>query len=292
MNEFLKGRAEKLIYIIGKNSFIGKKLKEAFRTEDIVFTSSNPIKGELELDLNNPYLFDFGCINKKDYILFLAAISSPDYCENHFDVSYKINVEGTRYFIDKCIKKGAKVLFFSSDAVYGEKDNEEDITFSPVGNYGKMKLEVENTFKNEPLFKAFRLSYVFSLDDKFTSYIIECSKNNEVVEIYHPYHRKIIYIEDVVECVFNIVRDWNKWDKQFFDIGGFELLSKITIAENYKEITDPNLLFLVIEPSEEYFAARPKIINISSIDTFNLLGRAPTRLKDAFKLELKNISKI
>ena len=58
--------------------------------------------------------------------------------------------------------------------MYGNENgqNDEDvIPVKPIGEYASMKLAVENYFRNEPNLKVFRLSYVFSWEDKFMRYL-------------------------------------------------------------------------------------------------------------------------
>jgi dTDP-4-dehydrorhamnose reductase len=132
--------------IIGKNGFIAKKLLS--RNEYQFTTSDVNDSSAFYLDLKNSNEFDYTCLNEKTAIIFLAAVSSPDECNNNYKEAYKINVTGTVSFIRQAIKKGAKVLFFSSDVVYGNttKSVDENSEINPFGNYAKMKDEVEKNF--------------------------------------------------------------------------------------------------------------------------------------------------
>ena len=144
----------KKIVIVGSNSYISERLIGKLRHDKISFTtiSSNPNKSDFKLDLENIDQFDFNIINEDDFIVFLAAVSSPDHCQNEFKKSFNINVIGTIKFIEESIKRKANVIFFSSDTVYGAEigQNDESVHPSkPVGEYALMKLSVENYFRNE-----------------------------------------------------------------------------------------------------------------------------------------------
>lgn len=265
--------------IIGKNGYIAKKLIE--KGNYLATSSSN--NAELYLDLKEAKKFDYSILSKDSKIILLAAISSPDECNNNYEKSYKINVSGTKYFIEESIRKGAKVLFFSSDVVYGNtiEKVDEDSKTNPFGNYAKMKDEVEKAFENEKNFKVFRLSYVLSNEDKYLSYLKICIDKNEVAEVFHPFSRKVVFIDDVLESIENILLKWNEFENQKFNICGVEEISRKDIADFYNEEVDNKLKYTIIEPNGKFWEVRPKDININSIYLEKLLGRKPMKIKDA-----------
>lgn len=266
--------------IIGKNGFIAKKL---LQRDDYTVTSSHKDEKCFYLNLMNAENFDYSHIDEKTYIIFLAAISSPDICNNNYDEAYKVNVKGTKYFIEQTIKRGAKVLFFSSDVVYGNTLElvDENSKTNPFGNYAKMKDEVEKAFEGEKNFKVFRLSYVLSNEDKYLSYLKSCVDKNEVAEVFHPFSRKVVFIDDVLGAIENILVKWDSFENQKFNICGDEDISRKDIADFYNEEVDNKLKYTIIEPNEKFWEARPKDININSIYLEKLLGRKPMKIQDA-----------
>lgn len=273
--------------IIGKNGFIAKNLLS--RKSYPCTSSSHDDQQCIYLDLRCPEKFDYSSIDEKTKIIFLAAISSPDECNNAYEESYKINVIGTKYFISKALEIGAKVLFFSSDVVYGNTENivNENSLTNPFGNYAKMKDEVEKAFENESNFKIFRLSYVLSREDKYLSYLQNCINKNEVAEVFHPFNRKVIYINDLLEAIENILERWDEFDNQKFNLCGEDEISRKDIADFYNEATADTLNYRIIEPDEKFWLARPKDIHISSLYLEKLLGRKPTKIKDAIYMITK-----
>ena len=143
--------------IIGKNGFIAKQLFK--RNNSYVLTTSDQTDCDcIYLDLKSPNDFDYSLINSSTKIIFLAAISSPDFCEKNFKTAKKINLDGTIYFIKHALKNNAKVLFFSTDLIYGRcffPVNETSLT-SPFGTYALLKDKVEKEFSNfENCIKSF-----------------------------------------------------------------------------------------------------------------------------------------
>lgn len=270
--------------IIGKNGFIAKKLQNT-NEKYLVTSSGNYDKDEIYLDLNNTKDFDYSIIDRETIIIFLAAISSPDICNREYEKAYNINVVGTKYFIKETIKRGGKVLFFSSDVVYGNTTKEvyEDDRTNPFGKYAKMKDEIEKEFEGEKNFKVFRLSYVLSSEDKYLSYLKSCADNNGIAEVFDPFYRKVVYIEDVLNAIENILVKWEKFDNQKFNICGEENISRKNMADFYNVAIGNKLKYETLVPNDEFWKARPKDINICSRYLEQLLGRKPTNISDAIK---------
>jgi dTDP-4-dehydrorhamnose reductase len=267
--------------IIGKNGFIAKKLFD--RGEYKTTTSNKDDTNSVYLDLKESQEFDYSILNKDTNIILLAAISSPDICNYNYEEAYKINVTGTKYFIKEAIKRDAKVLFFSSDVVYGNTVNKvnENSPTNPFGNYARMKDEVEKYFINERNFKVFRLSYVLSEEDKYLSYLNSCVQKNEVADVFHPFGRKVIYIEDVLESIEKILVKWDEFDNQKFNICGDETISRKDIADYYNKAIGGQLKYKTLVPDDKFWEARPKDINITSVYLEKLLARRPMKIEDA-----------
>jgi dTDP-4-dehydrorhamnose reductase len=78
-------------------------------------------------------------------VIHTAALRSVDYCENHPDEAWAINVLGTENIALASKGVGAKLIHISSDSVFdGNKGmyTEKDIP-NPITLYGKTKLEAE-----------------------------------------------------------------------------------------------------------------------------------------------------
>lgn len=272
--------------IIGKNSFIAKQLM--LRNEYCTTSSTND-SGDYYLDLKNPEEFDYSVISATTNIILLAAISSPDQCNNNFEEAYQINVAGTKKFITRVIEKGARVLFFSSDVVYGNtiKIVDENSLTNPFGKYAQMKDEIEKEFEHNSNFKVFRLSYVLSQKDKYLRYLHQCLLKGEVAEVFDPFVRKVVYIEDLLDAIENILLQWDHFSSSKFNICGGEAISRKDIALYYSQENQGKLKYTLITPEENFWKARPKDINISSLYLEKLLGRKPIKIQDAIKTIVK-----
>ncbi len=275
------------ILIIGKNGFVASRLASRLEgTDTLLFTSSRSRENALPLDLRHPDDFDFRRIEQNDRVLMLAAVSSPDICQNEPDYARAINVDGTSRFVDRCLERGAHVIFFSSDTVYGGGGPfGERSPCHPVGPYAGMKHEVENRFLGNAAFKTLRLSYVVSRDDKFTAYLRRCAASGEEAEIFHPLRRRAVHIDDLADAVAALCQYWNALPSAILNVAGPELLSRVEMAEVFRHL-DPRLRFRTVEPGPEFFAARPQTIDMGSCYLSTLLGREPHGLREALAKEL------
>lgn len=281
-------RKDPAVIVVGATGYLGKplfaKLSTLVPTLGTTTTSAN---GLIHLRLENPFEFDYNLLMPGDTVCFTAAMSSPDVCANQPQLANAVNVHGTSVFIDVLIKKGIKVIFFSSDTVYGERADRFDETAicNPLGDYAIMKHEVESRFLGNPLFKTIRISYVFSFEDRFTSYILKCGKANLKATIYHPFLRAVVHRDDVVDGVISIATQWDSFPAQIINVGGPELLSRVDLVEILRDNHQKNIDFETCSPSAEYFANRPRVINMTSNIFPCLLSKPPKPIIEAVSIE-------
>ena len=244
------------IIVVGASGYLGAALlKSVGKTAVGCGTSSLGTDSLLRLLLDVPDEFDYEIIQPSDVVLLTAAISAPDICSREHDRAWAVNVTGTSTFIERVIARGGRVIFFSSDTVYGEKEDafDEQVSCNPAGEYAVMKHEVEKRFTGEKSFKSIRLSYVFSREDKFTKYLAGCVERGEEAELFHPFFRAIVHRGDVVEGALALAERWDEFPQQIINFGGPAILSRIEFAECMQKHTFPNFQFRVTEPGAAFF---------------------------------------
>ena len=226
------------IALVGSSGYIAEYIFNHFSEESdqkvSVLKLDRTGDSDSYLDLKEAEKFNYNLLDDIDYVIFAAAISSPDKCAEDFDNCWSINVTGTSYFIKEAISRGCRVLFFSSDAVFGDipgaiyTEESETRAYTP---YGRMKKAIEDEFKGDSLFKAIRLSYVASAKDRFLTYCLNCIKNGETADIFHPFYRNVIVVSDVVAIVAYFVEHWDDYKPTFLNVAGKELVSRVRIAD-------------------------------------------------------------
>ena len=270
--------------IVGENGFIAKRLSkyiDSMGCKSINYqltTSSSEIKNDtIFLDLSDAENFDYSLLENFSYVILLGGVSSPDFCENNPIQSKKINFEGTKLFINKCLMRGIKVLFFSTDLVYGETNLivNELSSVKPKGNYAIWKFSIESTFKYHKNFKVLRLSYVLSSDDKYVNYLNKCKADNTVAEVYDNFYRNVIYIDDLILAIINILKNWES-EIKVVNVCGDELISRFDIAKNLLNEKSIN----VINAPKKFWNNRPKKIQVESLFLRKILQKNPTSFEE------------
>ncbi len=256
------------ILLTGSSGYISGFIIERFKDRYEIIKADMNDSADVYLNLEKADDFDYGVLNDVEYVIFPAAISSPDLCEKEYEKCWKINVAGTEIFIDEALKRGCKVLFFSSDAVYGDHPeevfDEESYTDASTA-YGKMKKAIEDRFKHCEAFKAIRLSYVVSPKDKFTKYVLHCMETGETCEVYDPFYRNCITINDVLDCIDYLLENWNDYDPVFLNIAGKDLVGREDIVKELNRLCGDKITYKVIYPGDAFYSCRPKKTQMTSL---------------------------
>lgn len=194
--------------IVGASGFIGKELlKENNEGNNVISTSRRKKEGFIKFDLKEDKIDDILEDHKSYIVYFLAGITGLSECHDNKELSYLINVERTIEAINTLDKRGDKIVYFSSDAVFSGdhvKLKEEDPT-RPLSNYGKQKALVEEYIINNVRdHLIIRTSKIY--DDSFIMNLaLEMKKNEEIICLsdqltsYVEIHEFIKVVIDLVE---------------------------------------------------------------------------------------------
>ena len=248
-------------------SFLLKRCAKESHIKKILSIDQNGT-AEVYLNLLDPQKFNYDILNAIDYVVFTAAISGPDKCASDFNWCWSINVTGTSYFIRQAIQRNCKVLFFSSDAVFGDIPGciyDESSTTKAETPYGRMKKSIEDEFKGNPNFKCIRLSYVASAKDRFISYCLSCIENGEMADIFHPFYRNVITVNDVVNVVVWFSKYWDEYEPFVLNVAGKELVSRVRMADELNRYFDNRLKYTISTPNDDFYKNRPKITQMKSL---------------------------
>ena len=134
----------------------------------------------------------------------------------------------------------------------------------PPTPYGRMKQEIEERFHGRQGFKTVRLSYVVSTEDKFISYLYGCIENNVTAEIFHPFYRNVIMLDEVMTAIVWLLKNWMTYEPSVLCLAGDELVSRLRMADEFNEINDFCIDYSVVMPDERFFKNRPRITRMRS----------------------------
>jgi len=278
------------IAIVGNGYIAGnlKRFLEMYYPNYSVVSYGRQKTNDAVLDLFNPEQFSYEILDSIDYVIFAAAISSPDVCANEYESAYQVNVIGTSSFIEKALMYNCKVIFLSSDAVFGfVKDtvDENSNTFEDTP-YGAMKKTVEDQFKSSPNFKALRLSYVISSDDKFSKYLKKCHMDEEIAEVYSPFDRCCITLSELLDTIIYLIKEWKSFSSSFLNVCGNQLISRERIVEEWNLVYKGQLKYKVIEAPTTFFDNRPAILKMNSLYLHNILDSVNETFHKRFENEI------
>lgn len=263
------------IWVVGAEGFLGKHLSSYFFQNSLKFkySSRKLDQGDHYLDLVDSDSIESFPLYEGDVVVFLAGISSPEICENQPLLAKSVNFDGSSQFIEAAIKKGARVLFASTDAVYGNQTGRlsEDAPCFPAGKYAEFKNGLERKFSHTPEFKSLRFSFILASNDKFTSLLREKSSPPETVDVYSNFKRNAVNLSDVLIGITTLVLNWDAaMGNSIINFSGSSCLGRDQIA---LEICEKYGFKAKLNPTvgpDNFFEIRPKIIYTSN-DLFKIL---------------------
>lgn len=273
------------VYILGSSGYIGQNLLGAegrYAPNFCVKSVGRSKSCSIHLDLENGEYSDLlNSVRVGDYAVFLAAISAPDVCKNAPEKARRVNVTNTIGLIDALLEKGVKIIFTSSDMVFGRSTGKQydGAPCSPMGDYGSMKAEVESHYKGNSNVKIIRFSYVCGQGDKYTEMLVEMSLKNKTVDVFKGFSRNIVAVSDVVEGVYALLAKWDMYPHQYINFSGPDLISREALTSALKDVM-PDLQFKAVEAPEGFWESRSKVIETDCRNFTELLGRPPKNLKE------------
>jgi dTDP-4-dehydrorhamnose reductase len=134
------------ILVIGAGGFLGGRVAHSgdCRFEMI------PV-GRAELDITNSQSVESSmAFAGPDIVVLTAALADIDRCEKDPDLARAVNVGGVKNVAEACARRGVRMLFTSSGAVFdGEAEHyAESDTPNPISVYGKTKAEAEQVVRD------------------------------------------------------------------------------------------------------------------------------------------------
>ncbi len=221
-------------------------------------------------------------------VVHLAALTKVDYCEDHQDEAYKINVTGTENIANACKKYGAYLIYISTDNVFdGVKGNylETDAT-NPINVYGKTKYEGEKKVTEIITSNSLimRPAYPFGTSEKnnLSNWIISSLRQGKKIT---PHSDQIVtptYLEDITD---NIVKALNEKPTGILHCSGKETITMYDFCVLFAKIKNLQTETIVpIKVSENLQLKAKRPLNTSlNVEKAMKLGYKFTDLRKAME---------
>ena len=272
------------ILLLGGTGFLGKPLLQKLETKNSVKimihnsnlqTSAKKFKGDILIQKS----FSKEIRNNETVINLLGQMSAD---ENGFINS---NIIGGLNLLNSCIKKKIKrVILISSINVYGEnleRPSKETDRLCPKTTYAGVKMITEQMYKafaeNHGInITILRVAGIFGPGNKrgFLTKIIQSIKNNNITPVCYnngEQQRDILYIDDVVDCILNVVNSQHD-GFHVFNISSvkrhsinelismIEKISKTKISAKYSsEIPDEKCIWADNTKAKKFLKFNPKV---------------------------------
>ena len=169
---------------------------------------------------------------KPDIIILTAALTNVDYCEDHHEETWEINVEGTRNIVCASRNINAKVAFISTDYVFDGKNGpySENDKPNPINFYGKTKLEAEKIIEELNDFLIARTTAIYGTEKagkNFVYRVINCHKSGKTVKVPVDQYGSPIFSDNLGDAIVKLCEN-NK--KGIYNVAGPECINRYELA--------------------------------------------------------------
>ena len=243
------------LVIVGANGFVGRNLSRfASQFMNVHLMDSNQFSIPAKLNTSSAFVY-------------LRAISSPTFVQINPALSNEVNSVNTLENISKALSAGHRVIFASSDIVYGHSSakvfSEKD-PVNPWGLYAKQKNEIEEKFVTHENFISLRLSLITGIGSKLES----------PPKIAQGVVRNPVHIDFVLESICRLIKV-NSFRSVFpqgcVNIGGKDSVEIFDLALTIAKMRRFNTPIRVQRGSED-LSARPAITRITSAAAEEFVG--------------------
>lgn len=148
---------------------------------------------------------------KPDAVIHCAAWTAVDAAEEKLSEAQTVNTYGTVYIAEECKALGCKMMYISTDYVYGDYDSapwQPDVEyFEPANIYGLTKLQGEMAVK-DLLEKYFivRISWVFGKNGKnFVKTMLKLGQTHETLKVVNDQIGTPTYTLDLARLLADMI---------------------------------------------------------------------------------------
>ena len=166
-----------MIYILGASGFLGKKVSKLFNKKEKILMSIKKKKNSIKTYIFTNYKKKEKWLQNLKANDILLILSSPGKGKIEYYEKFKNKIKLfekaiARNLISK-INKEAKVVFLSTDMVYGNRKtpNYERSVAKPINEYGRSKKRIEDILKKRKNHIILRLSKIYSNDLKEKTFL-------------------------------------------------------------------------------------------------------------------------
>ena len=188
-----------------------------------------------------------------DVVVHCAAYTKVDQAEDEKELSYQVNVVGTRFVAEACKEINAKMVYISTDYVFDGKGNKPfEVTDqpNPINYYGLTKYKGELEVKKilEQYFIV-RISWVFGENgNNFVKTMLKLGKERDSLDIVADQVGSPTYTYDLARLIIDMIKtdkygiyhatnegycSWYEFAKEIFRIANINVEINPIKTEDY-----------------------------------------------------------
>lgn len=263
------------ILLTGANGLLGQKLTCLLSLDkeiQVVATSTGPARFDLPqsvkyiaLDITQRgQISKVMKLVKPDIIIHTAAMTNVDYCEQHQDACWEVNVQSVVQLLQAAEEYNSFFIHLSTDFIFDGKQRQlrEDATPNPINFYGHCKLQAERFVKQSKVdYAILRTALVYGLVPNMSrSNIVLWVKNSletpQTIRVVDDQYRTPTLAEDLAMGCFLIAQ---QRATGVYNISGGEMLTPYQMALSIAY----------------YFGLDEKLISRTDASGFSQLAKRP-----------------
>ena len=211
-------------------------------------------------------------------IINAAAAADVDWCEQHREDAWKINVVGVENLIEATRKVGARLIHISTDYVFDGTHGpySEDDKPNPISYYGKSKLASENAVRIAEIPHTILRTIVLygngiGVRDSFPTWVVKNLRTGKVVRCSEDQISNPTHVNDIA---FAVVKSFELNRDGIYHVCGSERVSRHQFAVRTAEVfgLDPGLIQAVRSADLNQVAPRPLVTGFVTLKAQTELG--------------------
>jgi len=285
------------ILITGGTGFIGRHLLELWKNAPhqitIVARTTGPSLFSdkvrcIAADITNAAeILAAITLVKPEVVIHSAAMSKPNDCELQKELCHKVNVQGTHYVMEACKSIGAKLIFTSTDFVFGHYGPyTEAHDYCPVNYYGESKVLAEKLVIASGLpYAVVRTVMVYGKklqgqNNTFLHWVKENLQQQKAIKVFTDQYRSVTFVNDLCSGIESII---SKCFVGIVHLCGAEVFTPFQLAVAVADYFnfDKSLLLPVTKETFPEMAVRPQNSVLIIDKAMHQLNYRATRLKNA-----------
>jgi dTDP-4-dehydrorhamnose reductase len=221
---------------------------------------------------------------RPDVVMHLAAVSAPNYCQEHRVESTKINVDASVNIAGLCADRSIPCVFTSSDLVFDGQNppyREED-PVCPVNAYGEQKVMAEQRMQEiYPQATICRMPLMFGrpapASESFVQPMVRAMVEGKALKLFTDERRSPLSAEDAAQGLLLAMEKV----EGMIHLGGAESISRFDFGRLLADVLGMQGARLTpcLQRDVKMAAPRPRDVSLDSTKAFSL-GFKPAPLTD------------